>query len=78
MDAEGRPRGRGQNAGFEVIRESNKTFSKHIVSDERCLRMGVHDQAMTPTTIAVARRFNEGYRGLVGTVDASGRPSGGR
>src|SRR6266567_2302333 len=40
MDADGRPRGRGQNARFEVIRESNKTFSKHIVLDEKCLTMG--------------------------------------
>src|SRR3989475_12031314 len=40
MDADGRPRGWGQNARFEVIRESNKTFSKHIVLDEKCLTMG--------------------------------------
>jgi hypothetical protein len=34
-----RPRGLGQNARFEVIRESNKTFSKHIVLDGKCLTM---------------------------------------
>ena len=55
----------GQNARFEVIRESNKTFSKHIVLDEKSLYHRAHDQATTPTTIAVAPRFNEGYRGLV-------------
>src|SRR6266850_7506301 len=41
MDAEGRPRGLGQNARFEVIRESNKTFSKHIVLCGKCLTMGL-------------------------------------
>ena len=64
--------------GFEVIQESNQTFSEHIVLIENCLTMVVDDQATTPTIIAVAPRFNEGYRGLVGTVDASGGPSAGR
>src|ERR1700681_4641706 len=41
MDADGRPRGLGQNARFEVIRESNKTFSKPIVLDGKCLTMGL-------------------------------------
>jgi transposase, IS5 family len=36
----GRPRGQGQNARFEVIRESNKTFSEHIVLIGNCLTMG--------------------------------------
>src|ERR1700674_32440 len=70
MDTDGRSGGRGQNAQFEVIHKSNKTFSKHIVLNKKCLTMGVHDQATTPTTIAVARRLSEGYRGLVGNVDA--------
>src|ERR1700680_1243036 len=40
MDADGRPGGRGQNARFEVIHKSNKTFSKPIVLDGKCLTMG--------------------------------------
>src|SRR6516162_1825588 len=41
MDADERPGGRDQNAQFKVIRESNKTFSKHIVLDGKCLTMGL-------------------------------------
>ena len=40
MDTDGRPGGRGQNARFEVIHKSNKTFSKHIVLNKKCLTMG--------------------------------------
>src|SRR5437899_7711286 len=40
MDADGRPRGRSQMLGFEVIQESNQTFSEHIVLIENCLTMG--------------------------------------
>src|SRR3989454_5756241 len=40
MDAAGRPRGQGQNARFEVIRESNKTFSEPIVLIGNCLTTG--------------------------------------
>src|SRR6202521_5195758 len=41
MDTDGRPGGRGQNARFEVIHKSNKTFSKHIVLNKKCLTMGL-------------------------------------
>ena len=78
MDADWGTKGRGQNAQFEVIRESNKTFSKHIVLGGKCPYDGVHDQATTSTAIAVALRFGGGYRGFVGAVDAAGGPSTGR
>jgi hypothetical protein len=61
MDAEGIPRGRGENAQFGVIRESNKTFSRHIVLGEKCPYDGFHDQATTSTTISVALRLGGGY-----------------
>jgi len=78
MDADGETKGRGQSAQLEVARRSNKTFSMHIVLDGKCPYHGVHDQATTSTTIAVALRFGGGYRGFVGAVDAAGGPSAGR
>jgi len=78
MDTDGGTTGRGGNAQFEVIRESNKTFPKHIVLGGKSPYDGVHDQATTSTTIAVALRFGGGYRGFVGAVDAAGGRSAGR